>query len=109
MTTIAIPITAMTRVGHELATPVAGTPDMGIPSNDGLVVVCIENPTGADLTATFVPTATYAGIALSNVVVTIGAGQTIWVGPWPPALFNEDDGSVSVSAASGLLLNGLRI
>ncbi len=73
------------------------------------MIVCIQNPTGDDLDATFVSTATYSGISLTDVVITVPAGETHWAGPWPPALFNELDGSVSVSAETGLLLSGLRI
>ena len=83
--------------------------EMFISANDGLVVVEVYNPTGGALSVSASPTAQVGGMDLADVTVSVPAGATRWIGPWPPAVFNETDGSVTFSAATGLKLRGLRI
>lgn len=98
-----------TRDGVAPAAQTAGAADLTLDANDGLALVEVSNPTGGDLTVTFAPTATVNGLSLSGSAKTVPAGATRWFGPFPPSLFNAEDGSVAVDADAGLLLRAIRI
>ena len=105
-----INVTQVTRSGVTLPDQITSTgADLTLPSNDGNVIVEVENPTGGSLTVTFVTTATVGGQALADLSVSISSGATRWIGPLPPALYNDAFGAVTVQAASGLKLRALRI
>lgn len=104
-----IPVLDVERSGEEAVTYADGAAEMTLPANDGLVIVEIYNPTAGSLTATFATTATLGGMTLSDQAVTVPAGKTYMAGPWPPAVFNDDRGNVSVAADAGLQLRGYRI
>lgn len=107
---MAIPILLVTRDGAPL--PAAITSDgtaQTIEDNDGNVAIEVQNPTGGDLTISVKRTSVYPdGDAAEPKVSTISASTTEWVGPWPPAVFNDDSNRVTVTAATGLKLRGLR-
>ena len=109
MPTIDIPIKQVMRSGVADEAAVAATNDMAIPDNDGLVVLEVANPTGGTLTVSFAPAATFGGFGLESLDVDIPSSATRWIGPFPPAVFNQTDGTVAVSAETGLTLRGLRI
>ena len=98
----------VTRAGVAPATLTTGTADLALADNDGNVLVEVQNGSGGNLTVTFVTTSSVAGIALEDVTVVVPGGQTRWVGPLPPAIFNQADDSVSVQAV-GLNLRALRL
>jgi hypothetical protein len=83
---------------------------MSIPSNDGLVTLEVYNPTGGDLSFSFAPSASPYGRTLSPEAVVIAAGETRVIGPFPPTLYNQTDGTVSCGAEfAGLKVRGTRI
>lgn len=105
-----ITITQVTRTSVEPAALVtADGDDLSVPSNDGNVIIEVQNPTGGSLNVTLLPQATVAGISLSSQVIAIGAGKTLWLGPLPPAVYNLADGTAQLSADAGLKFRGLRI
>lgn len=103
-----IPITELTREGVELAPAIAASATDTIVGNDGLLVVEIENPTGAPLVCEFEAQVEMAGVAYPALEVTVPANTTVWVRPLPPVLYNDTSGDVIVHGATGLLLRGLR-
>jgi hypothetical protein len=70
--------------------------------NDGNVIVKITNPSGAPATATVISTATVSGEALADKDIAVAAGITKWAGPWPPVLYNDSDGLVTITVAGTL-------
>lgn len=84
--------------------------DMVIPANDGLLILELYNPTGGDLTFSFAPSASPFGMTLSPEQVTIAAGETRIFGPFPPAVYSQDDGTVQCGTTDvGLKVRGSRI
>lgn len=103
-----IPITLLTAEGVELDAAIASTGNDWFEDNDGFVVIEITNPTGGQLTCSFIAQYEYAGLTLPPREVIVPASSTIWSRPLPPAVFNTATGAVYVEAAVGLLLRGLR-
>lgn len=104
-----IPIRELTIEGEQLYTGVAGSGSLVIPNNDGLVMLEVTNPTGGNLNVTITPSATIGGMSLSPTVVVCPANLVTWVRCLPPAIYNQPNGTVLVSAPSGLTLRGIRI
>lgn len=103
-----VPVLTITRDGVPLAAAVEPAGVLSIFDNDGNVVVEVANPTGGSLVVSFDAQATFAGVSLSGMSVTVAAGATVWVGPFPPVVFNDLSGDVTGTAAAGLRLRGLR-
>jgi hypothetical protein len=80
-----------------------------VPANDGNVIVEITNSGGTSASAIFEATALVSGFQIDDLVVTVLAGQTLWVGPLPPAVFNDGRGRVSGTSETGLQIRALRI
>lgn len=110
MATSAVPVTGVDSAGVEAEAFASVTADMAVPSNDGLVRAELQNPTGSDLTFTVVRSATVGGrtIEPDEYVVPAGA-DSFWIGPFPPALYSQADGTVLMGGDAGLLVRGLRI
>lgn len=70
--------------------------DLSIPNNDGRMFLDVKN-TGATLTVTVQTPGQVAGLAIAELVATIPqtTGDQM-IGPFPPATFNQSDGSVNV-------------
>lgn len=77
--------------------------------NDGNIIVQATNPTGDAITVTFCIAATFGGFALQNLEISLDPGASIWQGPFPPALFNRDDGTVLVTINAGGTLRGVGV
>ena len=84
--------------------------DMVIPANDGLLTIEIYNPTGGPLTFDFQPTTDQSGRAFAPEPVVVAAGTTVVVGPLPPTVYNQTNGTVLCgSSTPGLKVRGTRI
>lgn len=84
--------------------------DVYIANNDGLAVVQVHNPTGGAIDIQLVPTLTVGGVSAGVVSLSIPAGETCWLPPMPPAVYNDDDGEAHITDTSegSLVFNGLR-
>lgn len=102
MTPTKIPALVVTRDGGALPPGASGT-DLYVEDNDGNVVVQVGNGTAGALTITLEATATIAGMSVSGLDVEIPAGAILWVGPLPPALFNDDFQQAHITDGSGVL------
>jgi hypothetical protein len=110
MPAVAIPVYDVTREGVEPTDVAVGTADMYLPDNDGLVVVLATNEGGSSHEVVATPTVTIGGMAMAEITISVPAGESRWIGPWPPAVFNADDGSVSFACSSDeLVLYAVRI
>lgn len=75
--------------------------DFSIPANDGNKVLVLVNSSGSAATVEVVPQHTYGGLILASQICECPAGATRYFGPWPPALFNDENGDVVIAAGSG--------
>ncbi len=66
-------------------------------ANSGKQILLVINADIASTTVTFTTRATLDGLAAANLVVTVGAGASKLIGPFPPSTYNDSDGYVTVS------------
>ena len=62
-------------------------------SNNGKVFVEVDNAYTGTITATFVLPGTVDGQAIPDLAIPVGAGVTKFVGPFPPAFYNQPSGA----------------
>ena len=65
-------------------------------ANDVGVYVEVANGSGASIDVTVPTPATQDGLAISDRVVAVPAGETRKIGPFPSRTYNQDDGTVHV-------------
>lgn len=80
-----------------------------VPDNDGNLIVRAKNTGGSPADVTFTPQATIAGMSFADETYTLAAGATEWLGPFPPAIFNDSNGDLLGTAAAGIELTVLGI
>ena len=73
------------------------TNDHYIANNDGRIWLEIVSTDGSDQTVTFETPVTVDGLNLEDVVVTIPAGTTRLVGPFPTPTFNQTTPAADVN------------
>lgn len=67
--------------------------------NTGDQYVEVVNGGAVQTTVTVVTPATVGGMAIADLTVTVGAGARKKIGPFPPAVFNDANGQVSVTCS----------
>jgi hypothetical protein len=65
----------------------------------GRTILMVDNAGGSSITVTITPTKTIAGLSLTPLVVTVAAGAIKLIGPFPPAVFGQLNGSADFSRA----------
>lgn len=65
-------------------------------ANDGRTILIVENGSGGELTVTLVTQGTVDGAAIADKTVTVANGATKAIGPFPPTVYNDSDGDVTV-------------
>lgn len=65
-----------------------------------LLLVDHTNSGGSSVTLTITTTATQDGLAVADRTVTIAAGERHLLGPFPKALYNDENGQVSLGWSS---------
>ena len=96
-----IPVTRLTAAGADPAeiTPVAAD-DLSF-INDGQTFLEIRNQGAAADTVTIITPATVEGLAVADVAITVANDATpAHAGPFPPAIFNQPDGTVHVDVTT---------
>lgn len=80
-------------------------------ANNGRVVLHAKNGSGGSITVTIQTPGTVDGLAVSDRTVAIPAGEERIIGVFPPADYNQSDGSVYVdySGVTSLTVAALRI
>jgi len=87
---------AMTRTGlEETYSSAAGGGDDFI--NYGNQFLHIKNGSAGDITVTIVTPGTVDGLAISNRAVIVSAGEDRFIGPFPPAYYNDSSGKVALT------------
>lgn len=64
--------------------------------NSGNSFVVVANGAGAPINVTIQTPAVVLGEPVAERVVSVTNGTTAWIGPFPPATFNQTDGTVYV-------------
>lgn len=97
-----IPITDLSITG--VAPPTAVNADAVknvLDFNDGRVILEIISTSGTSQTVTVETHITVQGYPVNDAVITVPAGATRFVGPFPPTIFNQPDGTVIVRSSVG--------
>lgn len=69
-------------------------------ANTGTEVLAVRNASLASVTVTLAYAATFDGAAPANKTVSVGAGKTTLIGPFPQTLHNDANQRVSVTYSS---------
>lgn len=79
--------------------------------NDGRVCTHVKNGSGSSINVTVQTPGTVDGLAVSDLVVAVPAGQERMIGPFPPGVYNQADGTVYVdlSAVTTVTLAAVRL
>lgn len=83
-------VTTVTRAGHDVA-GVAATAGAGGDefANTGQEFLEVKNGSGAPITVTLDIKSTVDGAAVTDPTVTVAAGVTKIIGPFPPSIYND--------------------
>lgn len=94
-----IPHTEFSRAGVSPATPAPGdTVNQHVLTNDGRVILYVENADAVnEETVTVISAATHDGLAVADLVVTLPASESRFIGPFSEATFGRD---ISVDVSS---------
>ena len=94
----AITVTQVTRLGVAPATATAGyaTNDHSIADNDGRVWLEAASTAGSATVITVETPGTVDGLAVADLTVSVPTNATRIIGPFPPAIYNQSDGSLYV-------------
>lgn len=66
--------------------------------NSGRVFIYVKNvAAGGDCVVTVATPNTIGGLAISDQAVTISDGEEAMIGPFPPHLYNDGDGDITVT------------
>lgn len=65
--------------------------------NNGNIILRIANGGGGSVTATIPTPAKVRGVDIDDPQVAIPAGEERYIGPFPPALFNDSTGKASIT------------
>jgi hypothetical protein len=101
MPRVEIPIVQITRAGVAPAAQVTGdaTNDHYLAWNDGGVVLEVGNvDAGASHAATVITPGSVDSLAVADLTITVPASATRYAGPFPPAIYNQSDGTVQIDA-----------
>lgn len=66
-------------------------------TNAGLELLWATNGSGSPITLTFTPTVTTDGLAVAARTVSVLAGKTFVIGPFPPSIYNDAQGFLNVT------------
>lgn len=65
-------------------------------SNDGRMFLRVLNEDASSINVTIQTPVTVDGLAVTDLVVAVPAGEARDIGPFPPAIYNQTDGMVYV-------------
>lgn len=65
--------------------------------NDGNVFLAVRNAGTAAITVSITTPAKIWGVDIANLSVSVGAGETRFIGPFPEPIFNDANGRVNVT------------
>lgn len=93
-----ITVVPFARTGVDLATSgAAASADGDFFANTGKEVLAVTNASADPVDVTVESTAEVDGQAVADLVITVAAGATKFIGPFPKGIYNDDDDNVNVS------------
>lgn len=94
MARVEIPITTIVRAGVEQPVVVVSDATLkhAVPGNDGTMFIEVVSSDGAPQTVVVQPSPEVSadGLTISPLTLDIGAGETVYFGPFKPSTFNQD-------------------
>lgn len=101
----ALTITDVTRAGVTQPSQQNGDNANGnsLAYNDGKIILEVNNTSGGALNCTIGIPGTIDSVSTAGKVVSVGAGATTYIGPFPPALYNQSDGTVNVDVTASTM------
>lgn len=63
-------------------------------ANDGRMFVDVVNDSASSINVTAQTPVTVDGLAVTDLVVAVSAGESRKIGPFPPNIYNQSDGMV---------------
>lgn len=93
-------ITDVARSTSGVAQPTQDTMDVAngnqLAYNDGRVIVEVNNSGASTYTFTVQTPGVVDGLAITDLVLSVAAGATRLLGPFPPNVYNQSDGTVAI-------------
>lgn len=80
-------------------------------ANDGRMFLHVKNGSGSSINVTVETPGTVDGNAVADKVVAVAAGSEKMIGPYPPDVYNQSDGTMYIdySAVTSVTVGVLRI
>lgn len=94
MATLTVTDLAATGITYTLASAAGGGDEF---SNSGREFLVVANGGVGSITVTLVTQQTIGGLALADQAVTVGAGVTKLIGPFPTLVYNDNNSRVQVT------------
>lgn len=89
-------VTQITRSGVLESLTAASSTGDSFP-NDGNTFLVVKNGGASAITVTIATPAKVWGIDIAELSISVGAGATMFIGPFPEPVFNDANGRVNVS------------
>lgn len=70
-------------------------------ANDGRMILHVVNGAGAPINVTITTPNAVDGLAVADLVVAVPNGESRFIGPFPPGIYNNGSGNVLVDYSSG--------
>lgn len=87
----------LVRAGIDMASAVAAAGGGDSFVNTGKEFLAVKNGSGGAITVTFVTQVTVDGQPVADLAVSVPAGHTMDIGPFPPGYYNDGSGQVQVT------------
>lgn len=97
MTATAITYQQVVRTGLEETLEAADGSNGNSFANDGRMILHVANGGGAPINVTIATQQTVDGLAVADQVVAVTNGEERFIGPFPPAIYNDSSGLVQVT------------
>jgi len=80
-------------------------------TNDGRIILRVFNDNGSAITVTVQTPGMVDGLSIADRTVSVANGDTKYIGPFPPGIYNQSDGMVYVdfSAVTDVTVAALRV
>lgn len=99
MATVELTVQDVVRTGLEATYSSADGTSGNVFENDGKTFVHIINGSGGSITATFDVVFTELGLTVPDLDVAVPAGEDRFIGPFPAAVYNQEDTENSIDEA----------
>jgi hypothetical protein len=105
-----LPVQQVARTGLIPAYSAANADGHSI-ANDGRVFHHVKNGSGSSINVTMPTPVTVDDLAVADLVVAIAAGAEKMIGPFPPGIYNQADGTMHVdySAVTTVTVAAVRL